>query len=96
MTARDGFVIGMSIGLASWFCLNLLPRFIVFPKAIPIIASYLFAFLVFVALALPIISLLRGKEVLGTTIGGGVFGFTAFYQVMYILASIFQGNLPCL
>lgn len=82
MTAKDGFVTGMALGLASWFCLNVLPTFIVFPRIITIFAAYLFALLVFVALALPIASLLRGKEVLGTTIGGGIFGFTAFYQIL--------------
>ena len=96
MTARDGFIIGMASGLVSWFCLNILPHFIVFPEVITIFATYLFAFLVFVALALPIASLLGEKEVLGTTIGGGVFGFTAFYQIMYILFSILLGKLPCL
>lgn len=62
MTAKDGFVTGMALGLASWFCLNVLPTFIVFPRIITIFAAYLFALLVFVALALPIASLLRGKR----------------------------------
>jgi hypothetical protein len=92
MTARHGFMTGLGLGMASWFFLKILPVFIVLPEFVPLYAAYLFAILVFVSLALPIASLFSRKQVLGTTVGGGVFGFAAFYQILTILTAVLTGK----
>jgi len=93
LTAKKGFIYGLALAVIYFFVALILIN-VGFPMA-GIITSYLFAGLVFVSLSLPVASLFKGKEILGTTIGGGVFGFTAFYQVFYIIATIWQGSLPC-
>jgi hypothetical protein len=93
LTAKEGFIYGLISGI---FCYVILFIWTRFSPLIGIVASYFFAVLVFVSLALPVAGLFKGKEVLGTTISGAVFGFTAFYQIAYIITTIWQGNLPCL
>lgn len=94
MTMKKGFAWGLLAGLGSWLLLN---SYIVYAPApesarnlVASVASVMFILSVVVA----IVGILRGKSSLGTTTDGFIYGFTAVFDVLYILRELQLGYLP--
>lgn len=94
MTLKNGFAGGFIVGFGSWLYLN---GYLVFASA-PTSAKNLViavASLMFIlSVVITIVGVLRGKSTLGTTVDGFIYGFTAIFDVLYILRELQLGYLP--
>jgi hypothetical protein len=94
MTQKQGLAAGSVIGALAWLILNgyivFAPALTMFKALVGVIAGSIFILSIIVF----VVSTMRGKAVFGTTGDYFLYGFTAVFDVLFIVINFYHGILP--